>query len=204
MRILIAEKHDLFRQGLTTILQECFARPLISNEADSFAEMKALMNNQRFDLIIAGSNILKDLRPNLLRNIWYGQARTPVLAVTERNDVNFLENIKKFRLNGVISKSASSSDYKHAFQTLLKGEDLPLPGHQNRTDQANIWKDNTNIALTKRQNEVLALMSRGQSNRDIAENLSLSEGTVKVHVTAIFKTLGVRNRTQAMLLAQKK
>jgi len=204
MRILIAEKHDLFRQGLTTILQECFAPPLISKETNSFAEMKALMNNHRFDLIIAGSNILKDLRPNLLRNIWYGQARTPVLAVTEGNDVNFLENIQKYRLNGVISKSASSSDYKHAFQTLLKGEDLPLPGHQNRAGQSKLWESNANFALTKRQNEVLALMSRGQSNRDIAENLSLSEGTVKVHVTAIFKTLGVRNRTQAMLLAHKK
>jgi len=56
--------------------------------------------------------------------------------------------------------------------------------------------------LTRRQQEVLHLLAIGQSNRDIAGNLSLSEGTVKVHITAIFKALGVKNRTQAMLMAQ--
>jgi DNA-binding NarL/FixJ family response regulator len=57
--------------------------------------------------------------------------------------------------------------------------------------------------LTARQKEVLYLLSEGRSNRDIADILNLTEGTVKVHITAIFKILEVRNRTQAMLLAQQ-
>ena len=55
--------------------------------------------------------------------------------------------------------------------------------------------------LTQRQMGVLALICQGLSNRDIAQRLSISEGTVKVHVGAILKTLGVSNRTQAALLA---
>ncbi len=55
--------------------------------------------------------------------------------------------------------------------------------------------------LTQRQMVVLALIGQGLSNRDIADRLSISEGTVKVHVGAILKTLGVSNRTQAALLA---
>ena len=58
-------------------------------------------------------------------------------------------------------------------------------------------------ALTKRQEEVLLLLADGKSNKEIADYLSLSEGTVKVHVTAIFKALDVKNRTQAMLYAQR-
>ena len=59
--------------------------------------------------------------------------------------------------------------------------------------------DPAKIGLTERQREVLRLMSRGKSNRDIAGLLGLSEGTVKVHLTAIFKALGVSSRTQALV-----
>jgi DNA-binding NarL/FixJ family response regulator len=55
------------------------------------------------------------------------------------------------------------------------------------------------FGLTERQADVLALMTRGKSNRDIAEQLGLSEGTVKIHITAIFKALGVSSRTQALV-----
>ena len=55
------------------------------------------------------------------------------------------------------------------------------------------------MGLTDRQTQVLALMVRCHSNRDIAERLGLSEGTVKIHVTAIFKALGVGSRTQALV-----
>ncbi|MDE1545827.1 response regulator transcription factor [Dechloromonas agitata] len=55
------------------------------------------------------------------------------------------------------------------------------------------------VGLTERQAQVLALMVRGLTNRDIADQLGLSEGTVKIHATAVFKTLGVSSRTQALV-----
>jgi DNA-binding NarL/FixJ family response regulator len=55
------------------------------------------------------------------------------------------------------------------------------------------------VGLTERQGQVLALMVRGLSNREIGDTLELSEGTVKIHVTAIFKALGVASRTQALV-----
>jgi DNA-binding NarL/FixJ family response regulator len=58
--------------------------------------------------------------------------------------------------------------------------------------------------LTQRQLEVLALLARGLPNKLIARELGLSEGTVKVHLLAIFRALDVRNRTEAVVAAQKK
>ena len=55
------------------------------------------------------------------------------------------------------------------------------------------------VGLTDRQAQVLCLMVRGMSNRDIADQLELSEGTVKIHATAVFKALGVTSRTQALV-----
>ncbi len=57
--------------------------------------------------------------------------------------------------------------------------------------------------LTERQADVLGLMVKGRSNREIAELLGLSEGTVKIHITAIFKALGVSSRTQALVAVTK-
>jgi len=59
------------------------------------------------------------------------------------------------------------------------------------------------IGLTERQAQVLCLMVRGLSNRDIADQLDLSEGTVKIHATAVFKALGVTSRTQALVTAAR-
>jgi DNA-binding NarL/FixJ family response regulator len=59
------------------------------------------------------------------------------------------------------------------------------------------------MALTQRQRQVLKLMAQGKTNKDISRELCVSENTVKVHVTAILKALGVSNRTQAVLMAQK-
>ena len=59
------------------------------------------------------------------------------------------------------------------------------------------------FGLTERQAEVLGLMASGKSNREIAALLGLSEGTVKIHLTAIFKVLGVTSRTQAMVVVAR-
>ena len=64
--------------------------------------------------------------------------------------------------------------------------------------------DSTSLGLTDRQMEALGLMVRGKSNRDIASLLGLSEGTVKIHLSRIFKRLGVSSRAQAMLAVAKR
>jgi DNA-binding NarL/FixJ family response regulator len=64
--------------------------------------------------------------------------------------------------------------------------------------------DPADFGLTERQAQVLGLMVRGKSNRDIGTLLGLSEGTVKIHLTAIFKLLGVSSRTQAMVVVARR
>ena len=73
---------------------------------------------------------------------------------------------------------------------------IPMPAATAGVDPAA-------IGLTGRQAQVLALMVRGLSNREIAEHMALSEGTVKIHVTAVFKALGVSSRTQALVAAAR-
>jgi DNA-binding NarL/FixJ family response regulator len=109
--------------------------------------------------------------------------------------------------SGFIPKAFSGEALVSAVRAVLDGsifrpagvgvgarlDDLPpMAPHSNGIDPAD-------IGLTDRQAQVLALMVRGLSNRDIAEQLHLSEGTVKIHATAVFKALGVSSRTQALV-----
>ena len=95
----------------------------------------------------------------------------------------------------------------HAINLVLSGgyyiPPLVLDDDATASDTAQADSANPISALTPRQMDVLRLVARGLSNRDIAQSLDLSEGTVKLHVTAILKALAVPNRTSAVIAAAR-
>ncbi len=203
MRVVIADRHDLFRQGLVTILKELNTTELELREAGDFLELKIMLQKDHYDLIIAGLNVFKNKGIHSLEDIRQKYPTIPVLAVIENPTPKLVEELRHCKLNGIISKSATKASYIRALKSLfLGGNHLPPKPSKRKYSYLTGPILFPNL-LTRRQEEVLYLISDGKSNREIAELLSLSEGTVKVHVTAIFKSLGVKNRTQAMLLAQQ-
>ena len=120
------------------------------------------------------------------------------------DDEATVRRVMRAGASGFVSKSYSADDMLMALRQVLAGEvvepfsaptvlaaDTPVPPAV--TARA---KD---LGLSPRQAEVLSLMAKGRSNRDIASLLGLTEGTVKIHVTAIFRALGVASRTQALV-----
>jgi DNA-binding NarL/FixJ family response regulator len=86
--------------------------------------------------------------------------------------------------------SPPSQEEKNRAASLIRSFSLPESSH-------------VFSRLTQRQQEVLRLLAKGETNKNISRHLNVSENTVKVHVTAILKALGVSNRTQAVILSQK-
>ncbi|MBL4906446.1 MAG: response regulator transcription factor [Sneathiella sp.] len=203
MLVVIADRHDLFRQGLVTILKELKASELELREASDFSELRSILQSEPFDLIIAGLNIFQEKGLIALTNIRQKYPDIPVLAIIENPTPKLVEDLRHCKLNGIISKSASRSSYIRALKSLLLGGSHLPPRPSKKQFSYLSGPGLFPGTLTKRQEEVLYLVSDGKSNREIADILHLSEGTVKVHMTAIFKSLDVKNRTQAMLLAQQ-
>jgi DNA-binding NarL/FixJ family response regulator len=81
-------------------------------------------------------------------------------------------------------------------RALVSGAGKPLAPSEAASDRTAV--------LTPRQQEVLALIADGHANKEIAHRLGTSEGTVKAHITAIMRTLGVRNRVQLLLAAEQR
>jgi len=203
MFVLIADRHDLFRQGVVTLLGELNSSGVKIRETDSFPGLLELLKLEPFDLIVASLNILQEAGLYSLNNIRLDHPDIPILVVADNPTLKTTEELRNCNVNGIISKSASKANYTNALNTILLGGTHLPPSPTKKQLEDTTGRFIFTGTLTHRQEEVLFLISDGKSNKEIATDLRLSEGTVKVHVTAIFKALNVKNRTQAMLLAQK-
>jgi DNA-binding NarL/FixJ family response regulator len=214
LNILIADDHPLFREGLVRLVSD-IEPDVQTREAKDFTEAVALARSEGpFELI------LTDLRmPGMeqfagIRALRGAAPSVPIVIVSGYESRVNLERSLEAGAQGFLPKSAPPSVMVNAIRLVLLGEIYVPPSlfssDARPTEAAAASIESARSAmevraniemLTQRQMGVLALIGQGMSNRDIAEKLRISEGTVKVHVGAILKTLGVSNRTQAALLA---
>ena len=206
LTLLVVEDHELVREGLARLLLQLDDKVEVSQAADFEAALNILDGDVDFDLVLldlampgvdgfAGLGILRQRYPAL-----------PVAVVSAFDDPPTINRVLNNGASGFIPKAYSGEDLLNAVREVLAGN-VFRPGSLQRAtldDAAPVPPSRgpihpADIGLTDRQAQVLALMVRGFSNRDIAEQLDLSEGTVKIHATAIFKTLGVTSRTQALV-----
>ncbi|MFP5517728.1 MAG: response regulator transcription factor [Alphaproteobacteria bacterium] len=208
MKILIGDDHLLFREGLRRLLEQ------LQGDA-SFVEAGTF--DEVLDQCRAGSTfdiILMDLHmPNWpgfdgLREIQALQPGVPVVVISASEALGDIRGALDHGATGYIPKSSSVKVMMGALNLVFSGGIYLPPGALTASMDASPRRRTVEVAdrsagygLTQRQREVLECLRLGKSNKQIAYELGLSEGTVKIHVTAIFKSLGVKNRTQAVIAA---
>jgi DNA-binding NarL/FixJ family response regulator len=211
LRVLIADDHPLFRDGLRRLVGQ-LGESIETAEAGTLAEACTSISGlggdvdlMLIDLRMPGMNgfegikALKTLAP-----------KAPLVVVSGFESRRNAEQSLEAGAAGFIPKSAPVEMVLSALNHVLAGE-IYLPpslygptagGDPTRDEHMSRRVDSSLFApLTQRQIDVLALLGQGKSNKDIADTLRISEGTVKVHVGAILKVLSASNRTQAALLA---
>jgi DNA-binding NarL/FixJ family response regulator len=202
MRILVADDHELFREGLRHILG-ALEEGLTVVEACDFDQAVAAAASQPdievvlLDLNMPGGPWAEGLQR--LRSTLGDEARVVILSATD--DQHLVRQAVSLGAAGFIPKTASSRVMLSALRLVLSGGVyLPPAMLEQAVERAPGSNDHANF-LTPRQREVLALLAQGKSNKEIARALDLAEGTVKLHVTAILKSLNVNNRTRAVVAA---
>lgn len=130
----------------------------------------------------------------------------PVIVVSGGDDATVIHGAFARGARGYVPKNSSAPAFRAAVETVLSGElYVPphvLPGRTPSIPPSGITQRPAaapSVQLTPRQEEVLRLLARGLANKEIASELGMSPSTVRVHVTAVLKALGVENRTQAAL-----
>lgn len=211
IRILLADDQPLFREGLATLLT-IQAEIEVVGEANNGQEAVALAAERQPDVI------LMDVRMPVLdgvaatRILRQEQPHIPVIILTTFDDDELLFEGLRAGAIGYLLKDVSSQKLIEAIKTAVRGETFLQPSvaarlvaEFNRLSQRSSAGAGHPLVepLSERELEILRELAKGASNREIAAQLFIAEGTVKNHVTNILGKLDVRDRTQAVLKAQQ-
>lgn len=210
LKLLVVEDHALVREGLVRLLGQVEPGAQVHESPDFESALNVLDSEGEFDLVLldlalpgidgfAGLDILRRRYPSM-----------PVAVVSAFDDMPTITRVLNLGASGFIPKAFSGEALLAAVRDVLAGnifkptgQPVPLMDDLTPVAPSKSGVRPAEIGLTDRQGQVLGLMVRGLSNRDIAEQLGLSEGTVKIHATAVFKTLGVNSRTQALVAVSR-
>jgi DNA-binding NarL/FixJ family response regulator len=206
--ILIADDHPLYRDALRHIVEAAFPE-VVTTEVSSQAQvLQAVKDDDSFDLILLDLGIPGASNLSCLQALRDRTTLTPIIVISANVQAETIRAAFNSGATGYLPKSAPKAIITSALQLVMSGGVyIPLDAIDFSTGPEWVGQGRTKPTsraslLTARQKRVLGLMAEGQANKQIARTLSISEITVKGHVTAILKKLGLENRVQAALAAR--
>ncbi|MEZ8144087.1 DNA-binding response regulator [Enterovibrio norvegicus FF-33] len=200
--IVIADDHPLFRNALFQSVHMAISGANLL-EADSLDSLSALLEKEPdidlllLDLKMPGANGMSGL---IHLRVQYPEL--PIVVVSASEEASVVRQVKANGAVGFIPKSSDMRELINSLNQVLDGEPcfpegVDFSGH---SDEESLMEKVA--SLTPQQYKVLGMLSDGLLNKQIAYELNVSEATIKAHMTAIFRKLGVKNRTQAVILLQ--
>ena len=204
IKIVIADDHRMIREGLKQLLELEGDITVIGEAGDGLSCLN-LINEKEPDVLLLDINMPEMNGLQVLEKLKASKCKSKVLILTIHNEVEYLVKAVDIGVDGYVLKDSESDLLRKAIFTVNSGEsyiqaDL-VPLLKEKLARKDEFLDE-NI-LTKREMEVLKLITEGLFNKEIAYNLSISEKTVKNHVSNIFKKINVSDRTQAAVYAIK-
>jgi len=203
MRVLLADDHALFREGLISLLR---TRDIeVVGQASDGSEAVALARELTPDVILMDLTMpgMGGLEATRLIKAELPEIRVVILTVSEA-DEDLFEAIRS-GAHGYLVKSTSSAEFFDLFAALERGEAPLSRGLAGKIVRYLAAGGGTGQAagLTHREDEVLRLVAEGKTNQDIADDLTISEATVKFHMSNILAKLHLENRAQVVAFAHR-
>lgn len=199
MKLLLADDHALFREGFSMIIKSKIIESKIvtaSNWKEAFLKVEEQkIDTALLDLFMPGT---KPWHEELSAFISFAP-NVPVCIVSSSNNQTHIKQAFKLGVKGYIRKTSGASEVKNALYKVLNGGIYRPSSDWQNYDPAT---ETASLKLTRRQKEILILITEGNSNRQIGELLNISEGTVKRHVYNLFQSLGAKSRIDAIQIAK--
>ncbi|MCI5917938.1 MAG: response regulator transcription factor [Roseburia sp.] len=203
INIMIVDDHSMIREGLKQLL-ELDGNMRVVEEASDGVECLEKIGTAKPDVLLLDINMPRMNGLEVLAKLKEKKIKTKVLVLTVHNEIDYLLKAVEIGINGYLLKDSESSELKKAIVSVVDGENYIQPSLIPSLNAKMIQRDNDKNKiedLTRRELEVLKLLATGNYNKEIAEELGISERTVKNHVSNIFKKIEVTDRTQAAVFA---
>lgn len=199
-KLLLADDHAVFREGLRLLMEARHFATHVLEAADAEQAGRVVENCKDLDMAV-----LDLFMPGMEGFTFVRQLRArypdlPIVLLTASEKRHDLRAAMEAGVTGYIPKSFAIADILSALRSILSGEPF-FPDEAMEVDD--VPEDLRDVALSPRQKEVLSLIARGHSNKEIARILDTALPTVKNHVANIFEKLGTSNRVAAVRLGRK-
>ncbi len=201
MRLIIIDDHELFGGGLEQLLLADDPSLNIVRVISLDAGIAAITEQEPFDLVLLDLHIPPSTGPDTLNSLMQSFPALPVVILTASDSFQDMEACMKLGAMGYITKAIPPDQMLHALREIwagksfissgLKASNFAAPKESNEFESS-LERYN----LTPRHKQIVRLIVEGDSNKDIANKLYIAEGTVKIHVSALLKNLGIDRRTQ--------
>lgn len=200
MKILLADDHKLVRAGLVLVLKQMEEGVELLEAGSGREAVELFKANSDLDLVLMDLDLPEGSGLEALDAIHAQNDALPVVILSAMEDQAMVARAMELGARGFIPKSASGEVMVNSLRLVLSGGICLPPGYgeKGRSEDAADMP-----SLTHRQLEVLRLMAQGNSNKEIARDLDISENTVRVHISAIISALDATNRTEAAYSAQR-
>lgn len=204
-RLIIADDHELSRAGLRSMLMDERGLEIVG-EASNGREAVDLCRRLQPDLVLMDVRMPAMDGLEATRAVKQVSPLTSIIIVTMYENSDYLVAALRSGAAGYLLKDTSRRELLAAVRQVLQGEQFLNPDLTQRllyhlSNETTTHTTVSAIQLTPREREVLRLLAQGKTNRDIAQSLIISTGTVKVHVEHIIAKMGVSDRTQAAVRA---
>jgi len=202
-KVVIVDDHSMVREGLKQLL-ELNGDVEVIGEACDGVECLMLLEKVLPQVLLLDINMPKMNGLEVLEKLKEENINVKVIILTVHNEIEFLLKAVEIGIDGYLLKESDSSELKKAISHVVRGETYIQPSMipllNSRMLERDIEKEKINL-LTRRELEVLKLLSVGLYNKEIGKKLDISERTVKNHISSIFKKIGVSDRTQAAIFS---
>ncbi len=207
MKILIADSQALLRQGLRVVLAELDGDVDVDEVGNTFDLLARAGEGEAYDLLIVDLDLAEMAAGDGIMGVCEHFAGVPLVILAASESPGDMRHAIAAGARGYILKTARPVAVIHALRLVLSGEVFVPPAVLNQVGVApgDVAPEDAGASvirrLTPREREIVDQLVTGRSNKQIAKELSINEGTVKVHLKAVLRKLGVANRTQAAMVA---
>ncbi len=212
MNVLIADDHPIFRTSLRQVVTDIAADVSVAEAADFDEAIEIVGKRKDLDLVLVDLMMPGKEPIEGLQAVVRAVPEVPVVVVSAIDNRRDAVQTINLGAMGYIPKTIDHAEFVKMLKVVLDGG-LCLPRNMSATaptsaprpvvEYERLATNELLSGLTKRQLQVLALLAQGKSNVEIAEDLGVSDKTIRFYISAILKTLKVRNRTQAALIAAR-
>ncbi len=205
MNILVVDDHALFRQGLKILLTSGFARTTVVDECARVDEACLALSKKHYDLVLLDLHLEDTQGIDSLIPIQHCSNHDAIVVLSAVEDSSVVDQCLGLGVKAFVSKRSSHQELLAVLRNILSLQSPSAPVTSITTSLSAEGESGDSVLanLSKRQREVLQLLLQGKPNKSISSAMDISQNTVKAHLSAIFKILGARNRTEAVYFAAR-